>query len=134
MAFLRAMPVLNVASIDRSLAFYRDQLGFQGHGVWGDPPAFTIVQRGNVTIALDTHGGGRPAGGGWTAYLYVSDADALADELRSKGVALASEPEDKPWNCREFEVRDPDGHLIGFGQDLVPEPNGPGLGTERGLG
>ena len=48
----RAMPVLQVRDVVASEAFYR-QLGFDTHGPWGDPPAFTIMQRGDVTLALD---------------------------------------------------------------------------------
>ncbi len=91
---LRGMPVLQVADVARSEAFYRDALGFRSHGSWGDPPAFAIVQRGRVTIALDCSRGGAPVPDNqyWAAYLYIEDADALAEEFRRRGVAILRGP------------------------------------------
>ena len=42
----RSMPVLQVANIGRSEAFYCDKHGFMSHGSWCDGPDFCIVQRG----------------------------------------------------------------------------------------
>ena len=50
---LRAAPVLQVADVVRSEAFYRDTLGFVSHGTWGDPPAFCIVQRGGIADLVE---------------------------------------------------------------------------------
>lgn len=41
------MPVLEVAGVARSEAFYVEKLGFASHGSWGEGrPLFCIVQRG----------------------------------------------------------------------------------------
>lgn len=130
---IRAMPVLEVADVERSAAFYADMLGFVAHGMWGnegEPPGFCIVQRGAVTIALDRSGQPRPAPNNqyWAAYVYVTDVNALHAELKAKGVDIVRGPEDAPYGCRDFDVRDPDGHLIAFGQDLEPGATGAGLG------
>lgn len=127
---IRSMPVLQVADLARSARFYCDQLGFRSHGAWGDPPNFCIVQRGAVTIALDrtrAAGAPTPINQYWAAYLYVADADALCAEFRSRGVAIVRSPEDAPYGLRDFDVRDPDGHLIAFGHDLAPGASAPGL-------
>ena len=62
----------------------------------------------------------------WAVYIYVNDVDAVAQELRDRGLALVRGPVDAPHGCREVDVRDPDGHTICFGQDLGPGPDGPG--------
>ena len=123
------MPVLQVADVARSEAFYRDRLGFRSHGSWGDPPAFAIVQRGRVTIALDCarHGAAIPVNQYWAAYLYVEDADALCAEFRRQGVEILRGPENQPYGLRDFDVRDPDGHILAFGHDLKPDGSEPGL-------
>ena len=41
--------------------------------------------------------------------LQVADAVAARDELAARGVAIAEEPERKPWGLIEFSVVDPDG-------------------------
>lgn len=129
MTFLRAMPVLQVADVGRSEAFYRDKLGFFSHGAWGDRPDFCIVQRGAVTIALDRSrdDGPAPTNQWWAAYVYVEDADALLAEVTAAGVEVVRGIEDAPYGLRDFDVRDPDGHIIAFGSDLMPGGSPPGL-------
>ena len=125
----RSMPVLEVADVVKSAAFYTDMLGLSAGPFWGDPPCFCIVGRDTVTIALDQSrdAGRAPQNQYWAAYVYVDDVDALAEELRAKGVEILRGPEDQEYGCREIDVKDPDGHIIGFGQDLQPSAEGPGL-------
>ena len=126
---IRCMPVLQVRDVSRSEAFYCDQLGFASHGTWGDGPEFCIVQRGPVTIALDRarDPGPLPINQYWAAYVYVAAVDDLLSEVRAAGVAVERGPEETLYGMREIDVRDPDGHLIAFAQDLNPGTAGPGL-------
>lgn len=119
---MRSMPVLQVADVKRSEAFYCERLGFRSNGIWGDGPDFCIVQRGRVTIALDRSrdGGPIPTNQYWAAYIYVEDADALCKQVSGKGVEILRGPEDSFYGLRDFDVRDPDGHLLAFGHDLMP--------------
>ena len=120
---IRAMPVLQVADVTRSEAFYCDKLAFKSLGKWGDGPDFCIVQRGNVTLALDRSrdAGPVPVNQYWAAYLYVEDADALCSEFRGSDVDIVRGPEDMLYGSRDFDIRDPDGHILAFGHDLDPE-------------
>jgi catechol 2,3-dioxygenase-like lactoylglutathione lyase family enzyme len=128
----RAMPVLDCTDMERSVAFYKAKLGFSA-SVWGEPVSFAILQRGMVTMALALVGYDEAAvSGNWAAYIYVADVDALYDELKALGVELPEPPANQPYNCRDFVVEDPDGHLIAFGQVLVPDPLGPGLSDRLG--
>lgn len=133
MKTLRAMPVLDVTDVRVSADFYA-RLGFDCHGFWGeDPVDFAIVQRGDVSIGLHFAGGPVPKRRGWSVYVYVDDVEALHAELTGGGLAPSSIC-DQPYGCRDFDVTDPDGHDIAFGQDMAPEVFGPGLGQERGRG
>jgi uncharacterized glyoxalase superfamily protein PhnB len=128
---IRAMPVLQVADVVRSEAFYCGKLGFVSHGTWGEEvPGFAIVQRGDVTIAFDRGRdvGAIPVNQYWAAYIYVEDADALHREMAARGVEIVRGPEDMFYGSRDFDIRDPDGHILAFGHDLAPEgESGPGL-------
>ena len=126
---IRSMTVLQVSDVNASIAFYRDKLGFTAHGTWGDGPDFAIIQRGDVTFALDRtrDGGPVPTNQYWAAYVYVDDADALHQAFRDAGAEIARDPEDTFYGLRDFDIRDPDGHLIAFGHDPEPRPPGPGL-------
>lgn len=132
---IRCMPVLQVTDVERSEKFYCEKLGFRSHGSWGDGPDFAIVQRGRVTIALDRSRdpGPVPLNQYWAAYIYVKDADDLCEEFRRKRVEIVRGPEDMVYGLRDFDVRDPDGHLLAFGHDLQPGDIDPGL-MERGEG
>ena len=125
----RSAPVLQVRDVVKAAAFYRDRLGFETASFWGEPPCFCIVGRGTVTLFLDQQreAGPAPVNQYWAAYVYVDDVEAYAAELRERGVEILRGPEDMEHGCREFDVRDPDGHIVAFGQDLQPSEAGPGL-------
>jgi uncharacterized glyoxalase superfamily protein PhnB len=129
----RAMPVLEVSDMARSLAFYKDKLGFDAT-TWGEPPSFAIVQRGYVTLALAAVGERKVTVSRktWAAYVYARDVDSLYAEFTAAGIAIPHPPSNQPYNCREFLVDDPDGHMIAFGQVLDPDPVGPGLSERMG--
>lgn len=115
MAVLRAMPVIDVRDVAAAEAFWR-RAGFASHGIWGDPPAFVIVQRGDATLALS-----RAVG------------EALHAELAAEGLAPGEIRSPEHYGCRDFDLVDPDGNRVAFGQASHPVP-GPGLGEARGRG
>jgi catechol 2,3-dioxygenase-like lactoylglutathione lyase family enzyme len=128
MKFESAMPILEVSDVEISAAFYRDKLGFKPGPFFGDPPAFCMVGRGRVSIALDQSRGPdrHPQNQYWATYIYVDDVDAVLADLTARGMSIERGPENTVYNCREIDVADPDGHLICFGQDLerYPEKTG----------
>lgn len=127
MTGLRAMPVLQVRDVRASEEFYQ-RLGFSSHGIWehAGEAQFCIVQRDAITIALQRAEGPVPANTHWAAYLYVSDVTAFHAEFHDAGIEVTEIRRDNPYGCDDFDLRDPDGHLICFGQDMHPS-HGPGL-------
>ena len=119
-------PYLIVDDIFQSAEFYRDKLGFNFNRIWGEPPQFVIVHRDGAFIMLKsigTPGHVRPnhrvnSDACWDAYIWVKDADALYEELRSRGVKITREIENAPYGCRDFDVEDNSGYILCFGQDL----------------
>lgn len=132
MTTLRAMPVLQVTDVSASEAFYA-RLGFASHGAWGDPPSFAIVQRGDVTLALDQGDAPAPVNQWWAAYVYVDNVEALREEFQNSGFSPTELHHPEHYGCIDFDIVDPDGHRIAFGQALNPVP-GPGLSNDRGQG
>lgn len=126
------MPVLPAAHVTRAAEFWRDRLGFAIAGLWcadgGDgSEGFAIVGRDTITVGLDSGSAPTADRHGWSAYLYIDDVRAYCDEIRGHGATIAREPEEAFYGCIDFDVRDLDGNLIAFGQDLRPGPDGPGL-------
>ncbi len=126
---IRSAAVLQVRDVVEAAAFYQEKLGFTTAGMWGESPCFSIVGRGTVTLFLDQarEDGPIPLNQYWAAYIYVDDVDAYLEELKSRDVEIVRGPENMDHGCREIDVKDLDGHIIAFGQDLTPGPVGPGL-------
>jgi catechol 2,3-dioxygenase-like lactoylglutathione lyase family enzyme len=111
---LSISPRLHIADYARSVAFYRDVLGFTVDAVFPEEqPQFALLSRDGVQVQI----GGpeakktdaeRPT---VTLYLDVDDALALHAELVGK-VAIEWGPEVFFYQRREFAFRDPDGHVI----------------------
>ena len=123
-------PVLLVTDVVRSAGYYADALGFAVPRMWGEPPRFCVPRRDNLAVMLNQVAPGtvfRPNAsydGRYDAYFYVTDADALFREFQDRGAEIVAAPDDEPYGMREFAVRDPDGHLLAFGQDISrPTPH-----------
>ena len=106
-----------------TLAYYRDQLGFECIGTWHDPPVYAIVARDGQHIHFRCAPAPTPqpdkvAEELLDAYLHVQDADALHAEYAARGVEFTRALGDTPWRSREFVVRDCDGRLLAFGASL----------------
>jgi catechol 2,3-dioxygenase-like lactoylglutathione lyase family enzyme len=108
-----------VRDIDRSVAFYREHLGFESFDRPGPPLA--IVSRGDLQLLLSgaDASGGRPMPsgqrqepGGWNRIvLYVKDLDASIEALKDAKVHLRNQIEEGPGG-RQILIDDPDGNPI----------------------
>ena len=116
---LRSTPVLKSADYARSRAFYAGVLGYRVVEEGGDPPRFGIFDRDKSTLFVDAWNG--PPGeseGGWQAYIHVDGVDTVADVLKGAGAPITRPLENTVYGMREFEVTDPDGNVLCFGQDV----------------
>ena len=117
--------ILLAADVEKSANYDRDQLGFHYHRFWGDPPGFCILHRDRFSVMLalardpqDIVPRHRAIDEMWDIYFWVTDADAMFREFQEAGAKLAYGPQNTSYGCREFGVKDLDGHIIAFGQDL----------------
>jgi catechol 2,3-dioxygenase-like lactoylglutathione lyase family enzyme len=117
MRFERAVPVLQVADVGRSIDWYVAAFGFDPNPFPRNPPyAFAILRRDGAEIMLQGEGTSRPPDAtedGWTVYLRIA-GDGLLDLADSMGRAtpLVRGPERMFYGLVEFEVLDPDGYRI----------------------
>jgi lactoylglutathione lyase len=114
--FRDAFPILEVADVQRSLAFYR-AVGFK-------PAYFQPSEEEPVFVQFELDGGGKlaiaradgPVESGSTAvWLYCDDVDAAFGELIEAGASAVAEPADQPWGERLASVTDPDGYTVHIG-------------------
>jgi catechol 2,3-dioxygenase-like lactoylglutathione lyase family enzyme len=116
-------PFFIVSSVERSIAFYRDQLGFEVIFTESaaEGPFFAILCRDRAMLFIKGSGDPLPnpkrySWARWDAYLSVPEPDALAVELTAQGVAFKEGLKDTHDGLRGFEVSDPDGHVLFFGR------------------
>jgi catechol 2,3-dioxygenase-like lactoylglutathione lyase family enzyme len=120
----RAGAILAVADVERSVAFYRDALGFEVEVVYEDPPYATLVLAGTrLSFAeqghaaedrpgIDLEAPRDPRKANALLVVEVEDARAEHARLAELGVRFLAEPYEPPWGgCRFFCV-DPDGYLV----------------------
>jgi catechol 2,3-dioxygenase-like lactoylglutathione lyase family enzyme len=110
-------PVLRVSDLPRSLALYRDQLGFTVEFVYEG--FYAGVCREGCHIHLKRS---PPTPRDQTAfegeeqidvYIGVWSAKMLSESFASAGVAFVVRLRQMPYGI-EFYIRDPDGYVLGF--------------------
>lgn len=119
----RIAPQFFTTNLTRTLAYYRETLGFECLGTWHDPPVYAIVARDGHTIHFrvaepPTSNPDKYDDELLDAYLFIDDADALYAEYAGRGVEVTRGLGNMPWQSREFVVKDCDGRLLAFGADL----------------
>ena len=109
-AFGSAAPILRVANVESSLAYYTNILGFKLD--WGDP-GFVSVSRDSCTIFLTKWDQG--CRGTWV-WIGVADAGELHEELVARGARIRFPPTNYYW-AFEMQVEDLDGNVLRIGSD-----------------
>jgi methylmalonyl-CoA/ethylmalonyl-CoA epimerase len=115
---------VHCSDLDRSIAFYRDQLGAQFIAKF-DPPGLAFFRFGDTRLLLEKNA---PKA---TLYFWVDDIANAAEALRAKGVKLDTEPtvihrDDKglfgPAGAEEWMAffRDPDDNVLVIASQIVP--------------
>jgi uncharacterized glyoxalase superfamily protein PhnB len=110
-----AAPVFVVQDVLRSVEHYRDVLGFHTEFLYGQPTFYAGVERDSVVIHLQAASETKRQQGHGAVNVFVTDVDALYQELKSRGARLLNEPKDYPYGMRDFDVKDLDGNQLCFG-------------------
>lgn len=117
----RAATYLPVADLNRSVSYYVDALGFREEYRGG--PIFSIVSRDDHPVMLrvvanaDRIVPNDQQGGTWDVFFWVDDVRALHSELKGRGAEVAYDVVQQDYKMDECAFRDPDGHVLGFGQE-----------------
>ena len=119
-----AAPSFTVNDVEKSLAWYRDVLGFVVKDRWEHEGKLAGVEMaaGGVIFMLgqDDWKKGRDRAKGEGVRIYcstVQDVDQLANRIKARGGTLTQEPRDEPWGTRDFALADPDGYKITIGAE-----------------
>jgi catechol 2,3-dioxygenase-like lactoylglutathione lyase family enzyme len=122
---LSISPRLHTADFTRSVAFYRDVLGFTIDTTFPeDQPQFALLSRDGIGLQIGGPEAKKRDGerANVTLYLQVEDARALHAALKDR-IPIEWGPQVFFYQRREFAVRDPDGHLIIVSEETDDPPD-----------
>ena len=120
-------PTLTVQDVERSLSFYRDQLGLEQDLELQDETGglfLASVEVDDTVIMLtraDASTPQEPRRSGVRLTLLFErghDIDALLQRLVAGGATLCAPIGDRPWGHRDFTVFDPDGYHVTIARPL----------------
>jgi len=126
--FARVTPNVLVSDMARSIAFYRDVLGFTLDMKVPDeaPYIFASMKRGDVEVFLNDAAtaardfpvlAGRPLGGTNTMYVRLTGGiDAFFEQVRDHATIVLPLTR-QPYGMTEFALTDPDGYVVFFAQE-----------------
>lgn len=120
--FHRAAPQFVVSDVVKTAEYYRDELGFTILGYFANPPVFAMVSRDEVELhfgkadsVIQVNETVRRSLG-TDVYIWVSNIDALYEELSKKNVEIVEGPVKRIYNCVEVVVKDCNGFQLVFAQ------------------
>ena len=120
----RAGAILAVSDFASSVAFYRDQLGFEVEAIYDDPPYATLTRAGTrLSLAEQGHPADDRPGVAMVAPTRPLRArrdprargrglPGRVPRARRHGVQFLAEPFSPPWGGHRCFAIDPDGNLI----------------------
>lgn len=116
--FEAVTPRLPVRDVENALAFYVDKLGFRLGWKWGEPATHANVCRDSISFDLIMLPPERC--GTALAYVQLNGVDAYFSELKARNIEVG-DVADRPYGMRDFEVIDPCGNRLAFGQPTSSE-------------
>lgn len=111
-----AATIFAVRDIAASIAHYRDALGFAVTFEYGAPTFYACLCRDEVQLHLNAVSNAKRIPGNGAIAVFVDNVDALHTELVARGAKVLKPPQDYAYGMRDFDVVDPDGNPLTFGQ------------------
>lgn len=110
-------PVLAVRDVDDALAFYTEKLGFGEPWKFGEPVVYGGASSGEHEIHFSRTESVSPAAC-MAMYITVADVDAIYARCTTHSVPIVEDLGLRPYKMRDFSLRDPNGHIVAFGQSV----------------
>jgi len=114
--FPQAVPEIPVSNVEKASEYYVNALGF--HLDWhSDHDGIGGISQGDCRMFLTDAAFRQVSGNGQAVVIWLNldskqEVDELFQRWRQAGAKILMEPEDKPWNLREFRVADLDGNQL----------------------
>jgi len=115
-----AATVFVVNNIARSVAYYRDALGFDVTFQYGEPPFYACLCRDEVALHLLAASKTERLPGDGGICIFVKDVDAVHAELIERGAKVIKPPQNYDYGMRDFDLVDLDGNHLTYGMESRP--------------
>ena len=120
---IQSSPHFLVRDVRQAGDYYEQKLGFTIPRYWGSPPVFAMPQRDGFIVMLNQVDRLTPRPNGkqelWDAYFWCTGVDQLFAAFQASGADILHGPENRPeYGQREIAVRDLDGYMLVFAEDL----------------
>jgi uncharacterized glyoxalase superfamily protein PhnB len=125
--FTSMTPMLQTGDLRRTIAFYKEILGFELLGLWPDDatPVWCELASGGARLMFMTNDHlGEPQLSG-TLYIRTDDVLELHARIADR-VEVEWGPEIYDYGMHEFAIKDCNGYRISFGQPVRPDGATPG--------
>ena len=116
-----AATVFAVSDIAKSIAYYRDALGFAVTFEYGQPVFYACLCRDDVALHLLAARETKRLPGHGAICVFVRDVDAVHAELSARGAKVIKPPQNYDYGMRDFDVTDLDGNHLTFGMGTSHE-------------
>lgn len=112
--FRSVSPMLQSSDLQRTIDWYESVLGFR---CVGREDGWCRLERDRVMLMFMRNARFGTPHATATQYIYLHDLGAFWDEIKDK-VKTEWGPEKMPYGMMEFAIKDPDGYLLSFGEEL----------------
>src|SRR5262249_38133931 len=113
---------LRTTNLAESIRFYTNKIGFTLEFQYQD--FYAGIRAGDEVFHLKQVDERDPSidfvddGDHFHLYFRTDDVVGLAQALKTNGVALVREPHETAWGTRELVIKDDQGHMLYFGENL----------------
>ena len=117
--FVKIIPVLESADIERDTAWYKEKTGFEV--AFSHDKMYAGLYRDDLEIHLQWHAGTNddPMNGGAVIRIDVTNIKPLFEEFKQRGTVKEEDlRENTPWGTNEFAIHDLNSNAIFISEDI----------------
>ncbi len=121
--FSHIAPVLQIRDLKATVDFYTDKLGFTVSYRHGSPVDYAVLRMGDaVAIHMAQNDAHHNLEQSYVSlYIFVHDVDKVYEEYQKRDVNITCDIGDREYKMRDFDVTDPNGFVLCFGERIGRE-------------
>lgn len=111
-------PIFPVADVQKTIDWYKKNLGFQVDFKWQDPVTYAVMSRDDIKVHFSKlEDNFTPSKAHTALYIFTFDVDTIFTEFKEKGL-VSGVLESAEYGMRDFDLVDLNGFRLTFGQSV----------------